>query len=193
MDIIPYEYDGKTIEFFLGDEMLINATEMASVFGKRTTDFLETKGAKKTIEGMKKRNLSQSKGAKIEPLNTENAVFENENTVYSANGVPILTVIRGKEYGGTWMHRWLAIEMAMWLDCDFKLWILEKIDYLFTSYGRDQRKIALRIKELEAIEEKIIEENPTDKNIIKLSEVRTEVAMLQNRKRQNTRNLFSKP
>ncbi len=66
---------------------MVNATEMAKLFGKRPNDWL---------------SLASTKAFIAELSNTRN------------NGNWILTE-RGQHTGGTWMHEDVALEFALWL------------------------------------------------------------------------------
>jgi KilA-N domain len=98
------EFKGRQIEFDLSKEnIMINATEMAKIYGKRVGDFLDNEGTKAFIEVLK-----------LTP-NSVNLEAEIINT-------------RGRS--GTWMCRILAIKFAAWLDTEFEVWVYYTIDKL---------------------------------------------------------------
>ncbi|MDF2433004.1 MAG: hypothetical protein JWP44_2635 [Mucilaginibacter sp.] len=190
MDFLNYEYQGKVIEFLMADDLMINATEMAAVFGKRPVDFLETKGAKELIAGLELRTIGDFNGSKIEQLNAGNALFKIKKIVESANFAPILITAEGKEHGGTWMHRWLAIDFAMYLDVDFKIWILERIDYLFISFAKSHRQLVIKENQLIKERQKILAEHSNDPVIQKLAVVDDELKEIRNKKSSETRKTY---
>ncbi len=85
---------------------MFNATGLAKQWNKfsgqrkDTSDFLRLNSTKEYIE-----TLEKDAGS----LNTGNPVFKNS---------------RGK-YGGTWMHPYLFIDFAMWLNPKFKLQVIK--------------------------------------------------------------------
>lgn len=44
-----FQYNGSPVTFNRGDSAMVNATEMAKPFGKRTNDFLSAKSTKELI------------------------------------------------------------------------------------------------------------------------------------------------
>jgi len=112
---LEFIYQDVKIHFLLsqGDNVMVNATEMAKAFGKEPKDFLRLDGTNKLIDKL------------IEKANIVADVprYSKENFVYSNNKA------------GTYMHRKLALEFASWLDVDLKLWIIDTIDeILFGHY-----------------------------------------------------------
>lgn len=104
-NLTVFKYEGKDVSFLPQDNnTLVNATEMARVFGKFPKDFLKTQQTKDFINALAKRT-------KI-PL------------------TDLLTVRHGGEDNGTWMHEDLAIEFARWLSPDFSIWCNDRIKEL---------------------------------------------------------------
>lgn len=81
--------------------VMVNATEMAKVFGKRTGHFLANKDTKDTIEALERADISAHSGVKI---------------------------VDDRGHMGMYFHRLLAIDFASWLDKDFKVWMLITIE-----------------------------------------------------------------
>jgi hypothetical protein len=101
-------FNGHPISFFVDKEnnMMVNATEMAKIFGKQVFDFTRNKGTIKFIR-----------------------LLENK---LSQNGM-CLKVVCGRQRSGTWMHRILALKFAKWLDPSFELWLCLKVDKLISE------------------------------------------------------------
>ena len=104
-----------------GFDMMINATEMAKPFKKRPNDWLSLPSTKKYLN-----------------------VFESDARFSGIT--PTITVKGNRSDGtrqGTWMHRWVALEFARWLDPRFSIWCNQKIDELlqngFTSALKEER------------------------------------------------------
>jgi len=115
-------FEENNITFLLSKDngMMINATEMAKIFGKDVADFMVNDGVKKFI---------------IACLNNRNSGYINvksESDLYRSN-----------QKSGTFMHRILALKFAAWLSPDFEVWVYSTIEQLL--FG----KLAEREKSLE--------------------------------------------
>lgn len=108
-----------------GFDMMINATEMWISSGrlpnKRPIDWLKQVGTTEYLDCIK-------------------------SEVTGNNFTPVLTVKGNYADGtrqGTWMHRWVAIRYAQWLNPSFAVWIDMKIDELlrngFTTALQEER------------------------------------------------------
>lgn len=80
-----FSYNGSDISFNKGDEVMVNATEMAKPFGKSPKDFLKTEQTKRFIEAL----------SEVKKILSSDLV----RVVYGDNG-------------GTWMHEDVALEFA---------------------------------------------------------------------------------
>lgn len=106
---IVKQYEGNNISFFLGKNVMVNATEMAKPFGKRTADWLNNGYAKeflKTLSEVRKRASAD-----------------------------LVRVIKGGDpkMQGTWMHQDVALEFARWLSPKFAIWCNDRIKELLTT------------------------------------------------------------
>ena len=116
--IIKFIYQNHEVDFELGNiNLLVNATEMAKIFGKDVPDFMI---------------LKQTKDFISECLNNQNSGYlniEKEDDLVSS-----------KQKSGTWMHRILALKFAAWLSPSFELWVFKTIDGLINGYYKEQRE-----------------------------------------------------
>lgn len=103
-----FQYNGSPITFYKGDNVMVNATEMAKPFGKRCNDFLSTKQTNELINSL------------------------SAKTGISATGLVIVN--QGGNNQGTWLHEDLALIFAQWLSPDFYLWCNDRIKELL-QYG----------------------------------------------------------
>lgn len=103
-----FQYNGSPITFYKGDNVMVNATEMAKPFGKRCNDFLSTKQTNELINSL------------------------SVKTGISATGLVIVN--QGGNNQGTWLHEDLALIFAQWLSPDFYLWCNDRIKELL-QYG----------------------------------------------------------
>lgn len=95
---MDYSFEGNTVAFDTNGKIMVNATQMARPFNKKTAHWLNLQSTKEFI-----RELS---------------VLRNINTA------DLLKVTQGGEPGkqGTWLHEDLAIEFARWLSPRFAIW-----------------------------------------------------------------------
>lgn len=195
MERLEYQFSGKTVEFLFQDDLLVNATEMAAVYGKRSTDFLKNGSTQKLISALEKSSIRANRSENSSLRFAGNADFDGEIRHRSADLVPLLIVQKGGEEGGaTWMHRYLAIDFAMWLDVDFKIWILRKIDDLLLSYTSEKRTLALRKRQVKDKMNKIISNSESEevKELAKLLKERDQIKGEEfNLNKNFNRNLFN--
>lgn len=107
MLVMQYQSE-HTIAFdFNGNELMVNATEMAKPFGKGAKDFLKNSTTQEYIEVFcKRRNILLTDAVKV---------------------------IHGGNNNGTWFHQKIALRFAQWLSPDFAIWVDEKIEELLTK------------------------------------------------------------
>lgn len=189
-DFLVYEYNSKAIEFLMADDLMINATEMGAIFGKRPYDFLRLKTTKETIEAMQKARFGDKKGEESSLYLSQIKGFDPEQAVLSGNGTAILVTIPLKKHGGTWMHRWLAIDYAMWLDVDFKIWVLERIDYLFLSFAQSNRKLIIQENKLRQEKAALLDKHAANPDFVRLASVMEEFSSLRDKKSNETRKTY---
>ena len=108
--LIHFAFTGKN------KDVIVNATEMAKVFGKRTKDFMANKETKDTILALERTLI----GVRSEDEN------EYERTGMSVHSD--IKIIDNRGHMGIYFHRLLAIDFASWLDKDFKVWTLLTIE-----------------------------------------------------------------
>lgn len=105
-----FNYNQNPVSFKIENGIVkINATEMAKPFGKRPNDFLNLSSTNELIRAV-----------------TRKSGIDGNQVVSTGKG--------GSTGGGTWLHSIVAIEFAQWLDIDFKLWCLERLEEL-VKYG----------------------------------------------------------
>ena len=115
--IVKKSFGGSEIEFepFVSNgNVMVNATEMAKIFGKLPKDFLRNDDVQSFIN---------------ECLKKENSPFLGIQTLDD------LVVSRQKS--GTWMHRVLALKFAAWLNPAFELWVYQTIEEIMFGHSRE--------------------------------------------------------
>lgn len=103
-----FSYNGSSISFFNGKNVMVNATEMAKVFGKRPVDWLQNQST-------------------IEFINAITEVRKSTSADFQA-----VSVVKGgnSQMQGTWMHEDVALEFARWLSPTFAIWCNDRIKEL---------------------------------------------------------------
>lgn len=96
--LVTYDYEGASISFQNGENVMVNATEMARVFNKKVNDWLRLPS---TIEYL----------SAIETAGFSRRLVETKE---------------GRN-GGTWLHRNVALEFARWLSPMFSIWCNDRI------------------------------------------------------------------
>jgi hypothetical protein len=150
-----FEYQGKQVEFDLTKiDMMVNATEMAKIFDKRTDFFLKSDSTKAFIEVLK----FPPNGVNLAPMKDHE-----------------IMITKGRS--GTWMCRVLALKFAAWLDPIFEVWVFFTIDkILFGTMREDALKKAESEKEKEEIHQKLLRENPDYIRMMNLEETAKDIA-----------------
>lgn len=105
---VVYDYKGSQISFMSGENVMVNATQMAKPFEKRPIDWLQNQSS-------------------IEYLNELSKV--RKSTL-----ADLVQVTKGGNNPGTWMHEDVAMEFARWLSPAFAIWCNDRIKELL-QYG----------------------------------------------------------
>lgn len=109
-------YKNKQVSFLVGkDNVKVNATEMARIFGKQVEPFMRNENTQAFVR---------------EALKSENSRFlgvKSREDLYTS-----------KQKTGTYMHRVLALKFAAWLSPAFELWVYSVIDEIL--FGEHRRR-----------------------------------------------------
>lgn len=129
-----YNYQGSNITFQRGDSVMVNATEMAKLFGKRPVDWLKYQQAKDFISAL--------------------------SEVRKVTSADLVKVRKGGDgIQGTWLHEDVALEFARWLSPAFAIWCNDRIKELLqtgvTTTANDDEAILHAMQVLQ----KRVEEN----------------------------------
>ena len=115
-----FSYNGNDVLFDIKDDVMVNATQLAKIYGKRPAEYLRLPDTVKLINAItRKYGISEnqlvvtSKGGNISDMGKSHIVDNQQ---------------------GTWMHRLIVVDFCQWLDIDLKLWCTEKLDELM-RYG----------------------------------------------------------
>lgn len=115
-----FSYNGNEVLFDIKDDVMVNATQLAKIYGKRPAEYLRLPDTVKLINAItRKYGIAEnqlvvtSKGGNISDMGKSHIVDNQQ---------------------GTWMHRLIVVDFCQWLDIDLKLWCTEKLDELM-RYG----------------------------------------------------------
>jgi predicted site-specific integrase-resolvase len=169
MEEIKFIYSGKEVDFLPqgSNNVMVNATQMAKIFGKKVEDFTRLDSTKAFTEAwLRKSNLEQKKDLKngisrfLNPNSDEKTELKSEISHFLTKK----NLIISKQKSGTWMHRILALKFAAWLNPDFEVWVYETIDRLLFENFKEQKEATeakLRAEaELEAKKKELLEKYP---------------------------------
>lgn len=113
-----YLYKNNPVSFLAGGENIkINATEMAKIFGRQVESFMRNENTEAFIR---------------EALKNENSRFlgiATRDDLYTS-----------RQKSGTYMHRVLALKFAAWLSPSFELWVYSVIDEILFGEHRKRNK-----------------------------------------------------
>lgn len=132
MEIVNFIYNEQSVDFLPtdNDNVMVNATQMAKIFGREMKDFNKLDSTKKFIESCLKSDFSSLIGIQKE----EDLIISKQNS-------------------GTWMHRILALKFAAWLDSDFEVWVYITIDKVINHYFQEQREAIIEKLNIKAQKE----------------------------------------
>lgn len=151
MEVVHFIYNEQTIDFLPSgnDNLMVNATQMAKIIGKRVDVFLKSDHAKEFINELELTPF----GGSLTPL-------KREEIIKTVNGV------------NTWMHRILALKFAAWLDPKFEVWVFSTIDKIILGHYKEMREATieklLAEQELAKRKEELIRNNPELAEIFEL-------------------------
>ncbi len=118
-NLLSYAYQGSEVTFSNGENVMVNATQMAKAFGKQPIDWLKTEQAQRMIKAIAELKIFGS--------------VENQ----------LVRVVKGgnnPEEQGTWMHEDVALEFARWLSPSFAIWCNDRIKELIKNGVSDIRE-----------------------------------------------------
>ena len=135
MKTLEFIYQETQIHFALQNDghVMVNATEMAKLFKRRTKDFIKTDHAKAFIEVAERApNRARS----------EQKIIDNRGHM------------------GVYFNKRLALKFAAWLSPEFEYWVYSTIDEIvFGNYKKHWEAHQLQIeaeKEIEVLEAKLV-------------------------------------
>lgn len=118
-EIVHFIYNDQPIDFLQNgnENVMVNATQMAKIFGKDVFQFTRIDDTKRFISEC------------LKPQNCGLLSLKNESDL-----------IDSRQKSGTWMHRVLALKFAAWLDSAFELWVFSTIDQIILGHYRDLKE-----------------------------------------------------
>ena len=118
-NLLKYAYQGSEVTFSNGENVMVNATQMAKVFGKQPHEWLRLPSTKEFLDELTTTRKS-----------------------LSCDYQPVITKKGGSnlEEQGTWMHEDAALEFARWLSPSFAIWCNDRIKELIKNGVSDIRE-----------------------------------------------------
>lgn len=169
--ILQKHFNGVEVDFepFIKNKnVMVNATQMAKIFGKLVGHFLENESTEKFISAcLNNRNSDYLMVKKREDL------------------------IDSKQKNGTWMHRILALKFAAWLDPDFEVWVYRTIEeILFGELTETENSIERTVALQQEKRKLAIKQGKTGEDFERYLAVCDELKEERNRRRSITKNRF---
>jgi phage antirepressor YoqD-like protein len=126
-----FKYNKEEITFYLGDgSIMVNATEMAKSFNKRTNDWLRLDSTKDFLLTLALTNQYNF----VDAGNPVTAIDQSLTFILERFYIDskLVKIIQGGTYNkqGTWFHEDIALEFARWLSPDFGIWCNNRIKEL---------------------------------------------------------------
>ena len=169
METVNLKFGEALISFEKKDrEVMVNATQMAKVFGKEVTFFLRNEDTKRFIDSC---------------LKTANSQFLNIKTRDD--------LVLGKQKSGTWMHRVLALKFAAWLNPDFEVWVYTTIDTLLYDYAKIQEQtISETVRIQKVLKEKTAALEKSNEDYQEIRTLEKELKESKSKRTSNTKKKF---
>jgi hypothetical protein len=145
MEVVKFIYNEKEVDFLPdgNENVMVNATQMAKIFGKQVNEFTSNLNTKAFLNECLKNGNPRYLG------------IENESDL-----------IDSKQKSGTWMHRVLALKFAAWLDPAFELWVFLTIDRIILGHYKALRDATIEKmnaeKQRDELQNKLLEKYPED-------------------------------
>jgi hypothetical protein len=186
---LEFIYQDVQIHFLLsqGDNVMVNATEMAQLFNQETRYFLRLDSTKNFAKAMLREKFNRADYSNFDPF------FGKKKQNNSDNRAELHDYIKENIYysqkkGGTYLCSELALKFAAWLDPDFDLWVQRTIySILFSEYYMIHKKKVIEIEEtknkIEQLKFKIRNKIATENTAIELLDLQDLLLKLMNEKR----------
>ncbi len=122
MKAVAFVYENQSVDFVSTgeDNVMVNATQMAKIFGKRIDRFLRSEHANEFISELE-----------LTPFGGRSTPLTRDEIIKTVNGV------------NTWMHRILALKFAAWLDVKFELWVFSTIDQVILGHYKEVKQATI--------------------------------------------------
>lgn len=131
MKTLEFIYQETQIHFTVNPfdkSVMVNATEMAKNFGKRTDHYLQNESTKEFIKALEKLQKTENLNDKVPEMS--GTLIENNQSNFGQ-------IIENRGRNGIYFCELLSIDFATWLDVDFKVWVYQRIqDVIFGNYKK---------------------------------------------------------
>ncbi len=177
LELKKFKFNGVEVDFeptLKGKSVMVNATQMGMVFGKRPVEFLKSEQTQRFVEAcLKSENLHYFGEENEEKLCTISADL-HLLCIKKDKILAETDLYYAKKNSGTWMHEILALKFAAWLDPEFELWVFTTIrNILFGNAIKRKNLLTREIKvkkELKAKRVALIEKSQDYAEILELED-----------------------
>jgi hypothetical protein len=162
MKALELIYQDTAIQYLVNPNqknVMINATDMAKVFGKRTKDFLKTDSVKEFISALERA---------LNGARSENKITDNRGHM------------------GIYFDRRLALKFAAWLSPEFEVWVYTQIEEITFGYYKKHWEAHAKQEDaknqMEQLKEEMIKA-PTQENVLAYFEAEKNMKAAKSEKR----------
>lgn len=164
MKTLEFFYQETEIHFLVNPQqknVMVNATEMAKIFGKRTDHFMKSDHAKKFISLLENETEQTPNGGRSKSKSPD--ISGNLNGEFPPNGRNSeFKIVDNRGHMGIYFERRLALKFAAWLSPEFEVWVFSTLDEILFGHYRKHWDAHARQEEarlnMEFLKEKLIRE-----------------------------------
>lgn len=127
-----FKYNGTGITFKVGDNLMVNATEMAKSFNKRPVEWFRLPSTNDFLMAFIK-DYEKNRGEKISLRYAEISLREIMEILSMYN---LVIIQQGGNFQGTWIYDEIAIEFARWLSPEFSIWCNRRIKEILNGCSK---------------------------------------------------------
>ena len=186
---LEFIYRDTQIHFLLQNQgsVMINATEMANLFGQETRYFLRLDSTKKFTLALLKEKFNRADLSDFDPFLSKKHQNPTDNRA-DLHDYIFKNIYYSYKKGGTYLCSELALKFAAWLDPDFDLWIQRTVySILFSENYMIHQKKVIEIQEtknmIEQLKFKIRNKIADEDTAIQLLDLQELLVRLTNEKR----------
>ena len=148
METKEFKFNEQTVKFEIENKnVMVNATEMGNIFGKKCNEFTELKNTQELVKKLVEKENLKLENKKKDNSQSGNFRFGNSENpikkfIFEEEFTPKGKFVRVENDENTWMDLRIGIAFSIWLDTELYLWLLTVIDeIMFGSYKEDEESL----------------------------------------------------